>query len=223
MDSLLVSSLVAGQRAENLGNAQRIGFGSQQEATILQLDVQCEPSASEVVTLWIRGERATFNAPGMGVAPPIVEVEFGTGGTRAGLVELDATPEGCQLSVPASSLRVRARARAGFIGLDAVDVSAFISRGTRAGGCGCPPRRTIEAGPSAEGAVIEFPHGAVSLEFTSLMLAVDARWLDWAGLEVGAWTQPLGSPPPTLAIPSVARSVSLVGPTFGRAIFGVAA
>ena len=222
MASVLVSSLVAEQRAENLGNSRNVGFGDVQEATILQLDVQTEPSASELVTLWIRGERATFNAPAIGVAPPIVEVEFGSGGARTGLVELDATPEGALLTVPAASLRVRAKVREGFIGLDSVEVSAFIARGTRPSGCGCSPRRTIEVGPVAEGNV-SLPPGAISVTYYSQLLPVDARWLDWSGLMVGAWTQAIGEPPPTLPIPTGASQLVLLGPAFGRAVFGVSA
>jgi hypothetical protein len=218
---VLVSSLVANQRAENLGNSTNVGFGAPQEATILQLDVQTDPSASELVTLWIRGERATFNAPTIGVAPPIVEVEFGSGGARTGLIELDATPEGAMLTVPAASLRVRAKTREGFIGLDAVEVSAFIARGTRPSGCGCSPRRTIEVGPSETD--FSLPPGAVSLTYYSQLLPVDARWFDWAGVSVGAWTQAVGEAPPTLPIPSGASRLVLLGPALGRAVFGVGA
>lgn len=222
MASALISSLVAEQRAENLGNSANVGFGAPREATILQLDVESDPSASEVVTLWIRGERATFNAPAIGVAPPVVEVEFGTGGARTGLVELDATPEGAMLAVPAASLRVRAKTREGFIGLDSVQVSAFIARGTRPSGCGCAPRRTIEVGPVVEG-TLALPPGAVSVTYYSQLLPVDARWVDWSGITVGAWTQAVGEPPPTLPIPSVASQLVILGPAFGRAVFGVGA
>jgi hypothetical protein len=103
-----------------------------------------------------------------------------------------------------------------------VDVSAFAARGTRPGGCGCPPRRTIEVGP-AVGATIAIPPGAITLTYYSQLLPVDARWVDWAGAFVGAWAQAVLEPPPTLAIPSVARQVTFLGPVLGRAVFGVSA
>lgn len=217
-----VSSLVSGQRLENLGNTITLSPGFAQPQTVLQVDVKETYTATEMITIWLRAERAGFEAPDIGVAPPIAEIEFGAGSSRAGFLEVDVPFQGCVLSVPCSSLRVNARIRPGFIGLDAVSVSVFLSRGTRSGSCGCPPRRTITVGPTF-GAVLQIPRGVVAMTYYSQIALSVIRWLDWSGTAIGGWNQSGSASPATVPIPSDAQAVQFSGLAYGSAVFGAAA
>lgn len=214
-----VASLLSEQSDENMGRSKVLQPETTQNQTVLQLDLKDSPSAGEMITIHLRSERNTFDGPPeLGVPNPIATVEFGHGGDRSGLLELD-WDHGTQLTVPAGSLRVMGRMPQDSGALDSVRVGAFVSRGSRAGGC-CGPRRTLQSA-GLFGATLGIPLGAKALTVWDLLSPTVVTWLDHAGAAISTYlVSALGNPPPgPVLVPPTARQVQLLGAHSAHLVF----
>lgn len=219
MHTFEIASLVAGQRDENLGRSVELGPEDREFRTVLQLELK-ESSAGEMVTLYLRSERASFEAPrDLGVPNGIARIEFGHGGDRSGLLEVD-WDQGSQITLPAGSLRVSASYPQDAIALDRIRCSAFVVRGTRARGPG--PRRTLTS-QSTTSATLPIPLGAKSLTVWDVLTPSPVLWLDHAGAVLGSYlVTAFGNPPPgPVPVPPSARAVSIFGPHLARLVFDI--
>lgn len=219
MQTFEIASLVAGQRDESLGRSVDLGPEDREFRTVLQLELK-EPSAGEMVTVHLRSERASFEGPrDLGVPNGVAQIEFGHGGDRSGLLEVD-WDQGSQITLPAGSLRVSASYPPDAIALDRIRCSAFVVRGTRASGRG--PRRTLTS-QSAASATLPIPLGAKDLTVWDVLTPTPVLWLDHAGAVLGSYlVTAFGNPPPgPVPVPPSARAVSIVGPHLARLVFDI--
>lgn len=213
-----IASLLSEQSDENLGRSRILTPETLQNQTILQLDLKDSESAGEMITIHLRSERHTFDGPAeLGVPNPIGTLEFGHGGDRSGRLEFD-WDEGTQVTVPAGSLRLMARMPYYSGALDAVQVGAFVSRGSRAGKTGL--RRTLSSA-SAATASVNVPVGAKTLTVWDVLTPTLVSWLDFSGNVLGGYlVNALGNPPPgPVAIPPGARQVSVLGAHMAELVF----
>lgn len=219
MHTFEIASLVAGQRDENLGRSVELGPEDREFRTVLQLELK-ESSAGEMVTVHLRSERASFEGPReFGVPSGVAQIEFGHGGDRSGLVEVD-WDQGTQITLPAGSLRVSASYPQDAIALDRIRCSAFVVRGTRAHGPG--PRRTLTS-QSTTSATLPIPFGAKALTVWDVLTPSPVLWLDHAGAVLGSYlVAAFGNPPPgPVPVPPSARAVSIFGPHLARLVFDI--
>jgi hypothetical protein len=217
---LEIASLVASQREENLGRSVELGPEDREPRTVLQLELRTS-CAGELVTVHLRSERASFDGPReLGVPNGIARIEYGHGGDRSGLLELD-WDQGTQITLPAGSLRVMASYPSDAIALDRIRCGAFVVRGARA--AGTPgPRRTLVS-ESVTPATLTIPLGAKSLTVWDLLTPTAVQWLDHAGALLGSYlVLAFGTPPPgPVPVPPSARFVSILGPHLARLVFDI--
>lgn len=219
VQQLEIASLVASQREENLGRSVEIGPGDREPRTVLQLELRTS-CAGELVTVHLRSERASFDGPReLGVPNGIARIEYGHGGDRSGLLEVDFD-QGTQITVPAGSLRVSASYPSDEVSIDRIRCGAFVVRGARAAGPG--PRRTI-ASESIAPATLPIPLGAKSLTVWDLLTPTAVQWLDHAGGLIGSYlVLAFGNPPPgPVPVPPSARAVGILGPHLARLVFDI--
>jgi hypothetical protein len=219
MQTLTIASLVAGQREENLGRSIELSPEDREFRTVLQLGEHGgkDSSAGELVTVHLRSERASFEGPNaLGVPNGIARMEFGHGGDRSGLIEVD-WDEGTQVTVPASSLRVSAAYPSDVVALDRIRCSAFVVRGARTAGPG--PRRTLTS-QALNSAAVRIPFSAKALTVWDLLTPSSLVWLDHAGSALGFFVTALGKPSP-VPVPPGARDVLLLGPHLARLVFDI--
>ncbi len=213
-----IASLIAEQRDENLGRSVELAPEDRDFRTVLQLDVK-KPCAGELITLYLRSERASFfGPPELDVPNAIGRLEYGHGGDRSGLLELD-WDRGTQITLPAGSLRVSARYPAGALALDRIRCSAFVVRGARTASTAGPTRTLVSE--SSDSATLPIPLGAKVLTVWDVLSSTSVVWLDHAGAAIGAYAvlASASSPPTPVPIPSSARAVMVLGPHLARLCF----
>jgi hypothetical protein len=218
METFKIASLVADQRDENLGRTLEIAPEDREFRTVLQLDLK-EPSAGELITLYLRSERASFfGPPELDVPNAIARIEYGHGGDRSGILELD-WDRATQLTLPAGSLRVSASYPQNAIAIDRIRCAAFVVRGARAGALS-GPRRTLSS-QSTGTATVKIPVSAKNLTVWDLLTPTPVSWLDNAGNVIGSYLVfAFGNPPPgPVPIPPGAREVLLFGPHIAQLVF----